>query len=478
MKPFASETDKQERRDTISHLRSISPRELMAEGERLTVAAFHRQVSDVPAYRKMLMASPSADAADVRDITTFKKNAPILDKHNTFGAHEVRELCRGGELEGVRSILTSSGHSGVFSFGVNTSENLLRSSRSIDMGLEYIFGVDHRSTLLINALPMGVKVNTKAAVLAETSVRDDMVFALVKKFASEFDQIIIVAEGSFAKKIIEDGAEYHGIDWKKLQVSLITGEEGIAENYRSYMQHLLGASSSTETGTKLVMSSMGVAELDLNIFHETLDTISIRRLAHEDPVLRRMLFGEAATVCPMFFVYYPTRCFLEEHPTDYDQPELVVSMLSEEMKIPLLRYRTGDLGRMIHHDEVVNILHRCGYQVTPDLKLPFVAVYGRSSLLSSDVGTLSPNEVKEALYGDYEVAGLVTGNFRMKPAPDTSIEIAFQLRKGKRASLDAVERFLENLANINPAKVKADFVSYENFPYMMEVDWERKFRYV
>jgi phenylacetate-CoA ligase len=274
MVPFATEQEKQERRETIAHLRTTSPEFFLNEAKRATLHAFQRQVREVPAYRALI----GPDACTVTDIESFKARAPILDKHNTFAEHAVRDLCRGGSLEGVRSILTSSGHSGVFSFGVNTTENLARSSRSIDVGLQYIFGVDERATLLINALPMGVKINTKATVLAETSTRDDMVFALVKKFASDFDQIIIVAEGSFAKKIVEDGAEYHGIDWRALSVSLITGEEGIAENYRTYIGNLLGIDDPARPGGKLVMSSMGIAELDLNIFHETNLSNAVRLL--------------------------------------------------------------------------------------------------------------------------------------------------------------------------------------------------------
>src|SRR5205814_667277 len=120
----------------------------------------------------------------------------------------------------------------------------------------------------------------------------------------------------------EDGAEHHGIDWPSLPVNLITGEEGIAENYRDYIAGLIGIEDPSRKDGKLIMSSMGVAELDLNIFHETADTIAIRRLAHRDPALRRALFGDTATVCPMLFVYYPHRCHVEELAGAGAQPEL------------------------------------------------------------------------------------------------------------------------------------------------------------
>ena len=478
MKPFATEAEKQERREMIGLLRGTPPEQLAADGERATIEAFQRTLRSVPAYRKMVAETAGGVPQAVGDLDAFKRHAPLLDKHNTFAARNVRELCVGGTIEGVRSILTSSGHSGVFSFGVNTAENLARSAQSIDMGLQYIFGIDEHSTLLINALPMGVKVHTRGTVLAETSVRDDMVYALVKQFAAEFDQIAIVGEASFLKKIIEDGAELHGIDWPRLRVNLITGEEGIAENYRDYIGRLIGIADPSRPGEKYIISSMGVAELDLNIFHETLDTIVIRRLAHRDPALRRALFGSAARVCPMLFAYYPHRCFVETLADDEEPSELVISMLSEQMKIPLLRYRSGDIGRVFRYGEMVELLKSFGHAIAPDLKLPFVAVYGRGHRVAVGAGSLFPEEVKEAIYADHAIAAALTGNFRIAKTAGDGVDIALQLRKDKRPPADAAEQLSIHLAAYNPLKPAIRFISYGEFPYAMEIDYERKFRYV
>jgi phenylacetate-CoA ligase len=468
-----------ERQELIRYLRESAPEQLMAEGDAATVAAFHRAVNEVPAYRRLIIEQDRIDPAAVTDTATFRSLLPLLDKRNTFGAVPIRELCVGGNLAGVRSLLTSSGHSGVFSFGVNTEENLQRSARSIDMGLQYIFNVDELRTLLINALPIGVKVHTKATVLAETSIREDMVFALVRKFHQEFDQIIIVGEGSFAKKIIEDGRELHGIDWEDLRVHLVVGEEGIAENYRTYMGSLIGAGDFDHPESKMVISSMGVAELDLNIFHETRDTIRIRRLAHRDPCLRAELFGPEARLCPMFFIYYPHRCFVEQVATDRHATEIAVSILSPEMKLPLLRYRTGDLGRPYSYRSVVAALQRCGHDIQPDLKLPFVAVHGRGEFVGTSGGNVHPDAVKEAVYADPNLASRLTGNFRLLRQDNGAAKILFQLKERvSTAGANAQDRFGEVLAAYCDAPVEAEFLAYHGFPFAMELDYERKFRYV
>lgn len=477
LRPISSPDDRAQRQAFLDLLRTTPPEAVAAMGEAETLRAFQRTAGSVPAYAAML-ARAGVDPAKVGTLEDFRARAPLLDKHNTFGAHPIAQLCTGGSLEGIRSVLTSSGFlTGVFSFGVNTAENLARSAMSIDTGLQYLFQVDERSTLLINALPMGVKVNTRAAVLAETSVREDMVFAVVKEFGGEFEQIIIVGEGSFIKKVVEDGAERHGIDWPRLRVHLITGEEGIAENYRSYVAGLLGIEDLDAPDAQIVGSSMGVAELDLNIFHETRETIRIRRLAHRDPALRRALFGSDHRFCPMLFVYYPHRCYVEEQPTAGAANELVISMLSEEMKIPLLRYRSGDRGRVLPWRDMVSTLAQHGVALEPELRLPFVAVSGRGLALATDAGPIFPEAVKEALYHDREIARSVTGNFRLVPE-DREARLHVQLRPGHACPAGTAERLAEHVALYADVAPRVSLHGHAAFPFNMGVDYERKFAYL
>lgn len=476
MKSFSSQADRLERQEVIRLLRETAPEAIVGLGEAETIRAFHRVARTVPFYGALL-AERGVDPATIDSIEAFRAHVPVLDKHVTFADRPIAELCAGGNLDGVRSVLTSSGFSGVFSFGVNTTENLARSARSIDTGLQYLFNVDELSTLLINCLPMGVKVNTRAAVLAETSVREDMVFAVVRKFAAEFDQLIIVGEGSFIKKIVEEGRELHGIDWPRLRVHLITGEEGIAENYRTYIGGLLGIDDFDAPESRIVGSSMGVAELDLNIFHETRETIRIRRLAHRNPELRRRLFGDAHPFCPMLFVYYPNRCYVEELGAPGNANELVMSMLSEEMKVPLLRYRSGDCGRTIPYREMTETLAAAGHAMMPDLRLPFVAVSGRGRALQTSEGNLFPEAVKEALYWDRAVAEAITGNFRLRRDGNRA-RLDIQLRSGRGMPAAGDVKVLEGLRPYSAVAPDVVFHAYERFPFNIGVDYERKFAYL
>ncbi len=477
MQPLSSPADRLERQETIRALRETSPEAIEAHGQALTLEAFHRVAQSVPAYAQALRAA-NVDPRLVDSLAAFRARAPLLDKHTTFAAQPISALCVDGSLDGVRSLLTSSGHSGVFSFGVNTRENVLRSARSIDMVLQYLFNVDERRTLFINCLPMGVKVHTNATVLAETSVREDMVYAVVRKFGSDFDQIVMVGEGSFIKKVVEDGAERHGIDWHGLTMHVVTGEEGIAENYRTYLAGLLGISDIDDPADGLIMSSMGVAELDLNIFHETREAVRIRRLAHHDPALRCRLFGDQARCCPMFFVRYPSRCYVETIDVGAGHEELVISMLSPEMKLPLLRYRTGDFGRLLSYAQVVGALGAHGLDIAPDLKLPFVAVYGRGQALAHGGGQIRPEAIKEAVYMDRNLAATITGNLRLWDDRGV-VRLDLQLREARSPVPAAADRLMSAIGEYSDTLPDVvAFHPYASFPYNMGVDWERKFAYL
>ena len=476
MRSLSSPEERLERQQTIRALRDTSPEAIEAHGRELTLEAFQRVARTVPAYAEALRAA-GVDPRTVDSIAAFTAGAPLLDKHNTFGTHAVAALCVDGNLEGLRSLLTSSGHSGVFSFGVNTHENVIRSARSIDTALQYLFDVDERRTLFINCLPMGVKVHTNATVLAETSVRADMVYAVVKQFGSEFEQIVMVGEGSFVKQIVEDGAEQLGIYWPRMTMHVVTGEEGIAENYRTYLAELLGIGDIDNPADRLIMSSMGVAELDLNIFHETREAVRIRRLAHKNPPLRHSLFGDVR-YCPMFFVRYPSRCYVETIDVGAGHEELVISMLSPEMKLPLLRYRAGDFGRLLSYAQVVTTLRAHGIEVAPDLKLPFLAVYGRGHALAHNGGRILPEAVKEALYLHHDIAATVTGNLRLR-SDNGVARLDLQLRERRTSAPAAEDRLMSALAEYSDTLPDViAFHPHATFPFNMSVDWERKFAYL
>jgi len=461
------------RRKTLKILTTTAPEQIVAYGEKQLLKAFQRAAYRVPAYKDMLKKA-GCSPEKVTSMASFKSMVPLITKEEIFPKYSIRDTCLDGSISHMRSAMSSSGYSGIFSFGINTEANHRNAVQAIDTALDYIFDISRKKTLFINSLPMGVRVPTSLPV-ADTSVRWDMALAIFKKFSPEFDQILILSDPHFLKKVLEEGIE-QGIDWTRENVHLITGEDWIPETYRSYLGSLLGTDwERMDRG--LIGGTMGVAELDLNLFHESRDSIRIQRAALADKRLRYALYGEGCDVQPTLFHYYPHRTFLEVVASEDGSPELVVSMLSDALLIPLLRYNVQDVARIYPYNELKTILHDCGYgHLCPELKLPLLSVGGRKNRVVSGEGiSITPEAVKQGLYEDFAVAAATTGYFRLS-RNNNAFLIEVQLRKGVTCSQERELAFRNAIAKYAAAPFQLQIYLYQTFPYSMELDYERKFK--
>ena len=220
---------------------SLSPNSLALE-------AFGNAAARVPAYQQILREA-GVRAERIRNPTDFEQ-LPVLEKSGTFQRFDLQDLCVDGFLGRPGTVITSSGHSGIFAFGVTDSDALEASVTWIDDSLDVLFAVRTRPTLLVNCLPMGVKVPSRACTLADTSVRPDMAVGLIKSFGRHFAQVIIVGEAAFLKHVLEVGKR-SGLAWRDHLVHMILGEEPLAENARRHLGRTLGHDPSRpENGTR------------------------------------------------------------------------------------------------------------------------------------------------------------------------------------------------------------------------------------
>ena len=436
------------------------------------LAAFHRAASQVPAYQTLL-AEAGVDAATIRHGSDFAR-VPVLDKAATFQRFPVEQLCRDGRLGRLGSVLTSSGHSGLFAFGLTAADAQADAAHWIDGLLDLLFEVRTRPTLLINCLPMGVKVPTLACTLAETSVRPDMVVGLVRAFGAHYAQLILVGEAAFLKHTLELGART-GVDWRRHRVHLIAGEEPLAENARKYLERFLGIDE-RQPDHALVVSSMGVAELGLNLFFEAPPRsalIRLRRRLHEDAELRHAVLGPTRWV-PALFTYDPRRIFVEFDPTG----RLIVTMLDPSAVIPLIRYATGDRGRVVHLPaELRPALEAAGVDWAELASFPLVAIDGRGEHVLAGGTAIYPEAVKEGIYHDPALAALTTANFRLAGGAERA-RVRLQLSPGVAASPQLAERFRNALVPYTGPLVEVSGEAYESFGDGMALDYERKFPYL
>jgi phenylacetate-CoA ligase len=440
--------------------------------ERMALDAFHRAATRVPAYREVLRQA-NVDPDRITTIDAFAE-LPILDKASTFKRFEIEQLCIDGELGRLGTVLTSSGHSGVFAFGLTETEALAPTTQAMDDLLDYLFAVRSQRTLLINCLPMGVKVPTQACTLAETSVRSDMVVGLVHAFGKHFAQIILIGEAAFIKAVLELGRR-NGIDWKRHRVHVVVGEEPLAENARKYIEHVLGLDlSKPERG--LVISSMGVAEIGLNIFCEVppvAPLIVLRRMLHEDGALRQALLGPTSAV-PSIFTYDPRRVYVEFGPDG----RLILTTLGSHVRLPLIRYVTGDRGAWLRvPDKLKATIVRPGLSWSALDSVPLVLIRGRGDHATAGDQPVYPESVKEGIYHDAAVVELTTANFRLNSGAER-VRIRLQLSPGVMPDRKLTERFAAGIAVYVRAPFDLTCERYEEFRSGMALDYERKFQYL
>jgi len=269
-----------------------------------------------------------------------------------------------------------------------------------------------------------------------------------------------------------DYGDANGVQWKRYRLGVVLGEEIFGEHFRTYVARRLGLDLDCPDAG-YIMSSFGVGELGLHLCYETPATIAVRRAALDDPALACELFG-GSDVLPMVLAFNEARTLIETPLVDEGgYGRLTISMLDRTLPMPLLRYQTGDLVRVLDPSRVMLALWRRGVRVQGPLP-PMVALVGREKERlpnGSYVGGY-----KDALYADSRIADRLTGAFRVTPIETGFVIVHVQLVHGATVEPDFADRVRTALGI--PAFAGQVVVSeYEDFPYGMSLDYERKFPY-
>jgi phenylacetate-CoA ligase len=339
----------------------------------------------------------------------------------------------------------------------------------VDTALDLLFNTARKKTFLINCTPMGVHIETSLP-LAETSVRSDMAIAMLKKVSGYYDQTIIIGDPFFLKKLVEESCEA-GILWKKLGVSLVMGQDWFPETLRTYLAGLMEMDPEATTDRK-ILATMGLTELGLNIFHETPETVKIRRMAQRDAELRHQLFGTQKTACGYLFHYYPMRFFVEEH----NDGSLLFTTLSKSAVIPLIRYDSGDCGKLVSYNDLVQLLSRFRLEyLNPRLKLPLATMTGRvTNFQQWGNYKIYPEDLKLGLYEVEDAARQTTGYFILSSQQEIPV-IDIQLKPGLAPSAGLSNLFSDAFQRYVKPELAIKLHRYNDFPYGMELNYEKKF---
>ena len=326
-----------------------------------------RHAAGLPWYRTLLNEA-GVRPSEVTDVTSFTRRCPVLSKSNTFDRFPLHELSPAVPIPDLAGVLTSSGHGGRFSFGLITRQDADAGAGFIDYALDRAFAVESRRTLAINCLPMGVTFSSRVMTVATVSVREDMAVALVQAFGGYYDQVLLVMDPLFAKRLT-DYAAAQGLDWSRYRIQVVIGEEVFGEHFRDYLAARLGVSPGA-AGARLhhVVVRCRRAR-PASVLRDAGDDRPATRPAPRPGVRQR---GARLELCrwdaaPAILSYEPRRTFIESVDADpLGYGRMTISMLDPELPVSLLRYQTGDIIRILDRQTVEASLRRHGVTAMPE----------------------------------------------------------------------------------------------------------------
>jgi len=177
---------------------------------------------------------------------------------------------------------------------------------------------------------------------------------------------------------------------------------------------------------------------------------------------------------PCLFTYDPRRIYVE-----FDaKGRLLLTTLESHLRVPLVRYATGDSGRLLDlPPESREEIEAAGIKWDLLLAIPIVIIEGRGDYASAGDARVYPEAVKEGIYKDPDLASLSTANFRLV-SDNEKVRVRIQLSPGIVRDTLIEERFLRAIQVYVDAPIEVVCEAYETFGSGMTLDFERKFNYL
>ncbi|MBT7950517.1 MAG: phenylacetate--CoA ligase family protein [Gammaproteobacteria bacterium] len=422
------------------------------------LSIFNETLARVPAY-EIFLSDNKAENIIVNSISSFEQ-LPLIDKKNYLQKYPIEQLCLDGTIKDKYLIEGSSGLSGNRSYWPRLKSDDSKIPNRVDSLFRRHYQIDQKPTLVIVGLMLGVWVsgekmswalrqiamnNKYPLTIITPGANAEEIIEIIKKFSSLYKQTIIAAYPPFIKYLTDLG-DQEDINWRKLNIRLVTGGEYFSEEWRDYMNRKLGHSEHDLTS---VLGIYGASEMSTMMGHETPFSILVKKLAHKNRELAEDLFGLHSPL-PALCQYNPSEYYIESVDN-----ELVFSSLTA---IPLVRYNIHDRGGLISFDEIQKIVSDHGYDVLamlseygyPDkniIKLPFLYVWGRGDGSALIYGAVIYSENIKAILDNSSISGSWTGLFRLEHRTDAEhnefLQLKIELSIGVEASSELENSFLE-----------------------------------
>jgi phenylacetate-CoA ligase len=321
--------------------------------------------------------------------------------------------------------------------------------------------------LIVNAFSMGAwatGLNVGAALERNGLVKNtgpdiDKILHTLEVFGTGY-RYLVAGYPPFLKRVVDE-ARTREFAFESYRVDALAGGEGMSEELRDYLLRQYGR----------VYSGYGATDLEIGIGGETPMTVALRRLARDNPEIRRALFGNDSRL-PMVFQYNPMTHYIEVN----DAGELLFTITRGSILSPRIRYNLHDQGGIARYDEVWSILRPFGVELdrlnTGDrgrgrgLRLPLLWVFGRSDYTLSIMGAnLYPENLEQCIYGD-PLLSQITLSFcqSLREDGEGGVRPAFYFEITESPSMELEQRYSSVIMETLP-RINADFrKAHEEYP--------------
>jgi phenylacetate-coenzyme A ligase PaaK-like adenylate-forming protein len=427
------------------------------------LAVFQKAARKSSWYKKLL-STYGCDASEIETYDDFCARVPVLTKESVFVDVPFHELISCSPSD-IHSFMLSSGQTGKFSAGIITCKEQLELVFSTDRFLENIVGIKKGEAVIINASAMGVRTFT-SHTCCDTGPRSDIVVELLRSVSPLYAKTVLIADPYLVKQIVEDAVDA-GIDFAELKIWFISGGDWLPETLRLYV-HSLTDKSALEPERGYWLAIFGVTELGYPLFFETPELITKRSWCASGNSTIKSTYRMGKCITPFLFHYSTGQLFVEKVINDNGVPELVFTVLDEDRVIPMIRYKTGDIGEPV------------STMISESEKLPFgnVVCWGRNNnWLMVGKEKVLINDIRELLFAEADLAMNITGYFTLEEQ-DGKPELSVQLKKNRLITPEMEALFCERVNHFYPIGLSVSFNNYHQFCQQMELDLERKFNHL
>ncbi|MBT4445898.1 hypothetical protein HOA92_04510 [archaeon] len=436
-----------------------------AISERKLLNIFRSTVKNTPAYAKFLKKH-KVDLKSIKTVSDFNKKVPASDKKNYIKKYKFEDRCFGGRLPLHGNVDESGGTSGVATNWIHDAKEEDALFKAVKFELNYAFEADKKNLFVLSGWSCGpwatgvkfCELMERLTLVKNTGTDPNDIIRTLKMFGPKHDYLI-GAYPPFLKNLIDEHADE--INWKKYNIDLVIGGEGVTLQWVDYMKAKL------KKGAKIV-SSYGCSDVDIGVGFESPLAHFIRRQVAKKPGLRKALFGKQSAI-PMIFQYNPTVHYINQIVTKDGKNEFEITLLDPAAALPKIKYNLHDEGKVFKHNELLKILRqhipdfdvkfaKSGGKISEILRLPFITIFGRSDgTLSFDGANVFPNQIEKGIQG-HKLLSKKTNRFKIEKKYDknhnTEFHVHVELKKGHKSVAGLKKTYLEEIVStlnrINP----------------------------